>query len=179
MIPVSGTAGRFQYYANIVQRGNDMKQTVQMKAVQEKMKPGVITRDGFLGTETRNLVDILVEDDAAVKRMNLDHQTIANRMIELREAGLRGLGNFIHVEPHYDIRVDSVRGKLPCPFGDPGIFPKTNTTVRNLKLNREITYTDLNIHMIMAHGFYEGKGSAFRLDPDELVQMLDISMIEE
>jgi hypothetical protein len=156
-----------------------MKQTVQMKEVQEKMKPGIITRDGFLGTDTRNLIDILVKDDATVKRMNLDHQIIANRMIELREAGLRGLGNFIHVEPHYEIRVDSVRGKLPCPFGDPGIFPKTNTVVRNLKQKREITYTDLNIHMIIVHGFYEGKGSAFRLEPEELVRVLDIQAAKE
>ena len=152
-----------------------MKQTVQMKEIQEKMKPGVITRDGFLGTDTRNLLDILVEDDAAVKRMNLDHRIIANRMIELREAGMRGLGNFIRVEPHYEIRVDSVRGKLPCPFGDPGIFQKTNTTVRNLEKNSEITYTNLNIHMIMAHGFYEGRGSSFRLEPEDLVRILDIT----
>lgn len=140
------------------------------------MKPGIITRDGFLGTDARNLIDILVEDDALVKRMNLDHQSIAQRMIELRDAGLRGLGNFISVEPHYEIRVDSVRGKLPCPFGDPGVFPKTNTVVRNLENNREITYTDLNIHMIMAHGFYEGRGSPFRLEPDDLVHILDITV---
>lgn len=140
------------------------------------MKPGIITRDGFLGTDARNLIDILVEDDALVKRMNLDHQSIAQRMIELRDAGLRGLGNFISVEPHYEIRVDSVRGKLPCPFGDPGVFPKTNTVVRNLENNREITYTDLNIHMIMAHGFYEGRGSPFRLEPDDLVYILDITV---
>ncbi len=156
-----------------------MKQTVQMKQVQEKMKPGIITRDGFLGTDARNLIDILVEDDALVKRMNLDHQSIAQRMIELRDTGLRGLGDFISVEPHYEIRVDSVRGKLPCPFGDPGIFPKTNTIVRNLEKNREITYTDLNIHLIMAHGFYEGRGSPFRLEPDDLAQILDITFDKE
>jgi len=156
-----------------------MKQTVQMKQVQEKMKPGAIARDGFLGKDRRNLIDILVEDDAGVKRMNLDHQIIAQRMIELRNAGLRGLGDFISVEPHYEIRVDSVRGKLPCPFGDPGVFPKTNTIIRNLQKNREITYTDLNIHMIMAHGFYEGRGSPFRVEPADLVDILDITIVEQ
>jgi hypothetical protein len=28
----------------------------------------------------------------------------------LRDAGLRGLGEFINVEPHYEIRVDTIRG---------------------------------------------------------------------
>jgi len=147
-----------------------------MKKIQQMMMPGVITRDGFLGKDSRNLIDILVEDDEEVKRMNLTHQKIASRMIEMREAGMKGLGDFISVPPHFKVQVDSVRGKLPCPFGDPGIFPKTNTTVRNLKLEREITYTDLHIHMICSHGFYEGKGFAFRLEPKDLVKILEISI---
>jgi hypothetical protein len=156
-----------------------MKQTVQMDRIQEKMQPGVITRDGFLGNDRRKLIDILIEDDEAVKRMDLTHQQIANRMIELRDAGMRGLGEFINVEPHYEVRVVSVRGKLPCPFGDPGIFPKTNTTVHNTRLDREITFTDLHIHMIGSHGFYEGKGSPFRLEPKVLAELLDIEPVRE
>lgn len=152
-----------------------MKQTVQMNRIQEKMRPGVITRDGFLGTDTRKLVDILLEDEAEVRRGNLTHARLAQRMIELRDAGMAGLGDFISVEPHFEVRVDSVRGKLPCPFGDPGIFPKTNVTVRNLALGRELTYTDLHIHLIGSHGFYEGRGSEFRLDPADLVAVLEVS----
>lgn len=156
-----------------------MKQTVQMKLIQEKMKPGVITRDGFLGPDRRNLIDILIEDEETVKRLGLSHQQIAQRMLEFRNAGMSGLGEFISIEPHFEVRVDSVRGKLPCPFGDPGIFPKTNITVRNLEKNEDITYTDLHIHLIGSHGFYEGKGSVFRLDPKSLVDALEIIGEEE
>jgi hypothetical protein len=155
-----------------------MKQTVQLTKIQQKMKPGVITRDGFLGTDRRNLIDILIEDDETVKRMELSHGIIAQRMIDLRDAGFRGLGSFISVQPHYEVRVDSVRGKLPCPFGNPGVFPKTNTTVKNLKKGKEITYTDLHIHMIGSHGFYEGKGSPFRLEPKDLVEILEVEKEE-
>jgi hypothetical protein len=151
-----------------------MKQTVQLTKIQEKMRPGIITRDGFLGTDRRNLIDILVEDDATVKRMDLTHEIIARRMMDLRDAGYRGLGNFISVSPHFEVRVDSVRGKLPCPFGDPGIFPKTNTTVKNLNTGKTVTFTDLHIHMIGSHGFYEGKGSPFRLEPEELASVLEV-----
>ncbi len=156
-----------------------MKQTVQMDRIQEKMQPGILTRDGYLGTDRRKLIDILIEDDEAVKRLDLTHRRIAERMIELRDAGMRGLGELISVEPHYEVRVDSVRGKLPCPFGDPGIFPKTNITVRNLKLGRELTFTDMHIHLIGSHGFYEGKGSPFRLDPPVLVELLDVEPAAE
>jgi hypothetical protein len=151
-----------------------MKQTEQLKAAQEQMKPGRITLTGFLGEDARPLIDILAADDALVKRMDLTHQLIAERMIALREAGKRGLGDFIAVEPHFEVRVDSVRGRLPCPFDDPGLFPKTNITVRNLELQEELTFTDLGIHMIYVHGFYGGKSSSFRVDPDAAARILEI-----
>jgi hypothetical protein len=156
-----------------------MKQTVQMWEIQERMKPGVITRDGFLGKDRRNLIDILQEDDAEVKRRNLTHKQIAERMVQFREAGKMGLGEFISVPPHFEVRVDSVRGKLPCPFKHPGLIRKTNIMVRNLQSNREITYTDMHIHMIGEHGFYEGRGSSFRLDVKDIVETLEILPQEE
>jgi hypothetical protein len=155
-----------------------MKQTVQMRLIQEKMAPGVIVRDGFLGADARNLVDILTEDEGEVTRLGLVHQEIARRMIELRDGGTAGLGELIDVPPHFEVRVDSVRGRLPCPFGDPGIFPKTNTTVKNTLSGREVTYTDLHIHMIGSHGFYEGRGSPFRLEPRDLADVLEVRPAE-
>jgi hypothetical protein len=150
-----------------------MKQSKVYAVIQGKMAPGVITRDGFLGEDRRNLVDILTSDDGEARRLGYGHQDIARRMVELRDAGLSGLGEFLDVAPHFEVRVDSVRGKLPCPFGDPGIFQKTNTTVRNKRLSREVTYTDLHIHLIGSHGFYEGKGSLYRLEPAELAEVLE------
>jgi hypothetical protein len=146
-----------------------------MDRIQRQMQPGIITRDGFLGTESRRLADILEEDDAAVCRLGLTHGAIAERLRALREAGARGLGLPTPADPHFEVQVDSVRGVLPCPFLHAGVFPKTNVTVRNLRSGREITYTDLNIHMIEAHGFYEGQGAAFRLAPAALAEILELA----
>lgn len=150
-----------------------MKQTRKLDNVEREMRPGVITRDGFLGEDHRHLVDILEADAAEVRRLGLTHEQIAERMQELSEAGRRGLGEPIRVEPHFEVRVDGVRGKLPCPFHG-GIFPKTNTIVQNVNRDRRITYTDLNIHMVREHGFYEGKGSPFRVAPRDLAEVLEI-----
>ncbi len=151
-----------------------MKQTQQMKEIQERMRPGVITLGGFLGDDGRNLVDILEEDDAEVKRRGLTHQGIAARMSELRNAGKEGLGDLIDVPPHFEVSVDIARGKLPCPFGHRGLIRKTTVQVRNKATGREISYTDMNIHMIGEHGFYQGKGSAYRQEPGELADALEI-----
>ncbi len=92
---------------------------------------------------------------------------------------MRGLGDFITIEPHFEVRVDSVRGKLPSPFGGPGLIRKTLIIVRNLQLGREISYTDMHIHLIGKHGFYEGKGSRFRLEPKDLVNILEVQPQEQ
>lgn len=151
-----------------------MKQTPRMDQIQEQMRPGIITLVGFLGNDDRNLIDILESDDATVKRLGYTHQSIARRMRELRNKAVDGLGNFVDIPPHFKVRVDTVRGKLPCPFGDPGIHQKAVTVVKNTELNKEVTYTDLNIHMIEAHGFYQGRDSLYRQNPEELVEVLEV-----
>jgi len=151
-----------------------MKQTPQMKRAQANMAPGVLTLEGFLGRDQRHLVDIIIEDEAAVQRLDVTHEAIAARMKSLRDSGERGLGEFVTVEPGILVRVDSVRGKLPCPFEDPGLFEKTTTTVRNDNIGKEVSYSDLHIHLIGEHGFYEGKGFLFRLDPEVLVEVLQV-----
>ena len=136
------------------------------------MAPGVITLEGFLGSDKRNLIDILIEDNADVERLGYDHPDIAARMEELRNKGEKGLGEFISVDEIFEVKVESVRGKLPSPFGGPVLIPKVNTTVHNKELKREIVYSDLHIHMIKFHGFYEGRGCQFRLEPQDLVDIL-------
>ena len=151
-----------------------MKMNPELKLAQENMQPGVIALQGFLGDDKRDLSQIIDEDNQLVKSLETTHLKIAAQMKFMREQGEKGLGEFIEYGNHFQIRVDSVRGKMRCPFEDPGLIPKYNTTVKNLQLNREITYTDMNIHFIEVHGFYQGEGSLFRIAPDELVEILEI-----
>ncbi|MBN2050191.1 MAG: hypothetical protein JW760_07075 [Spirochaetales bacterium] len=151
-----------------------MKQSPQMQRIQQNMRPGVITLEGFLGKDERNLSDILEEDNATVQRLGLSHESIARRMEELKDQGAAGLGEFIEVPPHFEVKVESVRGKLPCPFEHPGIYPKTNITCNNLRTGKSLLYTDMHIHLIGSHGFYEGKGSLYRLEPEDLADILEV-----
>lgn len=156
-----------------------MKQSPQLKQIQENMRPGVLTLNGFLGTDGRDLVEILETDAAEVRRLKTTHRAISDRMALLRDRGKEGLGEFIDVDPNFEVRVDSVRGGIPSPFGDRGLIPKTNTTVRNTRLGREIVFTDVNIHLIGEHGFYEGRGSLFRVEPEDLVEVLEVPAEEQ
>jgi hypothetical protein len=150
-----------------------MKETLQTRKIREDMRPGKLSLPGFLGGES-DLMRRLDEDNEAVKQLNLTHARMAARMRELRDAGAAGLGEFVSLLPHFEVRVDTVRGRIPCPFGERGLYPKTNITVRNLASGREMSFTDLHIHLIGVHGFYEGRGTPFRLEPGDLVAILEV-----
>ena len=153
-----------------------MKQTIQMSEAQERMKPGVITRDGFLGTDRRNLIDILQAQDAEVKRLGLTHQRIAERLREFREAGKEGLGDTVDVAPNFQVSVDIARGKLSCPFGHRGLIRKTVIRIRNTRIDRELTCTDMSIHLMEEHGFYQGEGSPYHLEPRDIAEVLELGV---
>lgn len=155
-----------------------MKESPKMQQIQNNMRPGAISLRGFLGNDTRSLTEILDSDQAEVARLGLTHQDIAERMQHFRDAGMAGLGEFCDVDGHFEVRVDSVRGKLPCPFEHAGVYRKTNITVRNKALDKVIRFTDFHIHLINQHGFYEGKGSDFRLEPAQLKEILEVTPAE-
>jgi hypothetical protein len=67
---------------------------------------------------------------------------------------------------------------VPCPFGEPGLHPKMMTLIINRSTKKEIRYTQLGLHMIRKHGFFGGRGSAFRLEPKSLVENLEIVAVK-
>lgn len=149
-----------------------MDAKIDMEKVRKDMAPGVISACGFIGSDSREPADIIRDDAAEMKRLGIDHTRLALRMAELRDAGAPGLGTAVKASQDLEVRVESDRGCISCPFGHEGIFAKTNITVRNMKTGRDVTFTDLNIHMMKDHGFCEGRGSVYRQEPSVLVKVL-------
>lgn len=153
-----------------------MKQSPEYDIIESRLGPGKTSRDGFLGQDTRHLAEIINDDDLAVKRLDLTHGAIAARMRFFRDAAEAGLGGVVDVAPHFTVSSDSVRGRIPCPFRHKGgSFAKNTIIVNNVALNRQVIYTDLTIHLIEEHGFYQGRGAFFRNDPATLAEVLEVS----
>lgn len=151
-----------------------MKESPNWARIQERMQPGRLTLDGMLGSDTRPLPEIIEADDVAVKRLGVSHQAVAQRLRELQEAARARLGDEFVAERVYTLRAEESRGILVCPFGHVGRYLKCVTFLKHLPTGREIRWTDLGIHMIESHGFYEGRGSPFRLEPEEVVKLLGL-----
>ena len=151
-----------------------MKQTPQEKKIYENFKPGKITKEGFLGHDIRHIHAIIEEDMHTLARLGVSKEQIADRLQYFIEEGKKGLETVVDLGD-FTTQVIWRRGMLPSPFGDPKrLHHKIVATVFNKKLNKELRYTQLNVHMIRDHGFFEGKGSVFRLEPEETVEILEI-----
>ena len=155
-----------------------MKQSPELDAVQERMRPGELTLTGFLGEDTRKLVDILQADEEAVHSRGVSHTQIAGRLKELTEAGRDIMEREVLVEDRFAVRVRDDRGLIPSPWGD-GLFQKGDVEMTDRRGGRHFRWNELTLHMVRAHGFYSGRGSSYRLDPADLVDTLGLAPDEE
>lgn len=151
-----------------------MKQTPELDRIQARMRPGVLTMKGFLGTDPRPLADILAEDDAVVRAAGVTHAQIADRLEAITKAGTDLMEAETIVENRFRVVVRDDRGLLPSPFGD-GRFSKGDTEVTDPVTGRTFRWNGLTLHLIRHHGFYNGKGSDYRLDPAVLIEVFGIA----
>jgi hypothetical protein len=149
-----------------------MKETPQEKRIHNNMKAGVMSANGFLGDDRRHYHEIIETDMAVLSKLGVTQQEVAQRMMALTDAAFESYMGSVEVEDHLIVEYTSFRGKLTCPFAHPGGFRKGSITLHNTRNGITLRWTPLNIHMIEAHGFFEGLGSQHRLDPTILVQAL-------
>lgn len=147
-------------------------QSPALDEVEAKMRPTPDYLHGYLGHDPRKLIQILAADRARVSGLGLSDEIIADRLSFIAEQAKKGLGQTVLVEHRYIVQVSVARGKLPCPWGHPGLFPKTHFDLRRADTDGCLAWTDLSVHMIREHGFYQGEGSPYRLDPEQIRRVL-------
>ncbi|MBN1153374.1 hypothetical protein JXB12_00485 [candidate division KSB1 bacterium] len=150
-----------------------MKLTPKEQIIEKNFKLGAITKDGFMGDDVRHVHDIIQHDAMTLEKLGISSGELAARMQFFIDLGKEAIENIVDWN-EYTIQVIWSRGMLPCPFGEPRLHHKIFIELRNNKLNKSIRYTQLNVHLIREHGFFEGKGSPFRLEPEELVEVLSL-----
>ncbi len=152
-----------------------MKETPEeLELKRANFLPGKITREGFLGTDTRHIHDIVAADRKYLSGTGVTCQQIAARMQFFIDEGKKGLDSEVEVED-YIVKLQWARGMLPCPFNDKTMHYKIFVALTNKKLNKTISFSQLNVHLIREHCFFLGKGNSFRLDPAELIMFLGLN----
>jgi hypothetical protein len=157
-----------------------MKDSPYEQMIAERLKPGVLVRDGFLGTDPRCLSEILTADDAVVRRMGATHARVAASLARVLDAAVGGLGTPVALDEEGGLTAtyDGVRGNIPCPWGDGRMLPKGEVLVEDDSGRPLLRFTALSVHLVAAHGFYEGLGSRYRVDPEQAILLFGLETEE-
>lgn len=149
-----------------------IKQNPVLDRVEETMH-GIGTLGTFMGWDSRKLIEIITDDQDMVCSLGLSHEAIARRLEEITRIAKKEFGDTVTIEDRYEVMADEARGVIPCPWQHPnGLFRKSHIETKDLKSGKRLIWTDLSIHLIRAHGFYQGKGSPYRLEPKVIKDVL-------
>ena len=150
-----------------------MKQSPRDKKLEEVLRSTRLVAGGFMGTDPRHPVEVIEHDMLQMEHLGVTTHHLAERMRELTDLAKPRLGNWIEdASGKLRVKSEDYKGILVCPWPHPGTFDKRITIVERLQTQMQISWTDLNIHMIEEHGFFEGKGAFFRIEPVEIVNIL-------
>ncbi len=132
--------------------------------LEKTMRPGQLSRAGFLGKDER-LLDVLAADNQfVVEQMRLTHQELARHLNVLAAIGKNEKGEFKYQGRRFKVALVAFRGFQDSPFDD-GTRSNTNATATNLDNGKTLTFSLLVPMMVERYGFYEGKGTPYRVDP--------------
>ena len=148
-----------------------MKRPPKFDELEKLLQSSRLVADGFLGRDKRPLREIIETDLAELEKLGFTAKQTANRMQQLSNAAKTMLANPIRLGG-LAVTYEDYKGTIVCPWPHPGRFAKAITTVQQIDTGKTIKWSDLNIHMIAEHSFFEGIGSTFRIEPSELIKII-------
>jgi hypothetical protein len=150
-----------------------MKQGPNLKRIEDNMRSGPLAAHQFLGTDTRTLADVILHDQLLLEPLGLTNKDISERMRYFTDKLLDKPGPMV-VDKKFRAEREEHKGGILCPFADNVQASKSITKVTNMRSGKTVMWSDLNIHLIDEHGFFEGHGAPFRVDPAEFAEVLEI-----
>lgn len=150
-----------------------MKQTPELDRIQARMQPGVMTLKGFLGNDDRKLSDIIAHDALSLAKVKMTNGLVADTLEKLTEKARDIMEIEKIIDGRYKITVRDDRGLIPSPWGD-GLFGKGDSELIDMITGLRFRWNGLTIHMIRNHGFYNGRGSDYRIEPELFQKIVDL-----
>jgi len=149
-----------------------MKNIPETERLDNILRSSRIVAGGFMGQDNRSVEQITQADIRNVEQLGYSISQVAERMRQITDIAKKALGVTVQIDDKITACVDEAKGKIVCPWPHPASFDKRLTTINNLDSDEQITWSDLNIHLIGEHGFFEGLGSSMRLDPEKLIKLI-------
>jgi hypothetical protein len=134
--------------------------------------PSAFSAEGFMGYDTRSLKEIITDDAAQINELGSSISSIVQALRALYDTAEKALETPVQISPsitaiHYD-----TRGTIPSPIPGDGTYSKGETHITDTTNGMTIVVTPLSLHLIEAFGFFQGKGSPYRVEPDRAITII-------
>lgn len=126
-----------------------------------------VYEDVFLGPKD-SLIETLVRDNDIVLAMGLTHQQLAD-FLELFRLDRSSEGKVDYNERSFEDRKIGWRVGSRSPFGD-GAYTNIDHLLTCLNNGEKLRFSGLLPSLIRNYGFYEGRGTPYRVDPRDLAE---------
>ena len=152
--------------------------------LEKDMRPGAEfpfgSNAGFLGPEEKLLEVLAADNQYVVDELGLTHQELAKHLHAMGTIGLWKQTEeveFTYRGRRFKVKAGPTSGTQPSPFRD-GTNSGNNVTVHNLDNGKKLEYALLVPYMIERYGFYEGKGTSYRVEPKQVVELFDFLKVK-
>jgi hypothetical protein len=130
--------------------------------------------DGFMGSDQRPLDEIIADDERTIEQTAFSRDALAAALETAYMKTRNALGAVVAIAPDVTGTFEESRGRIPCPFRGCGVFEKGEAIISSSEAPVPLIITSLGIHLIKNHGFFQGRGSRFRIDPVEAAKILGV-----
>jgi hypothetical protein len=152
-----------------------MKRSLFEKELMTSLGPSLFSGSGFMGRDTRSLEEIVAEDLAFLKRKGVAKERLLAALEEAYDKAKSAFGATVEIRPGVTAVFHESMGRVPSPFPGEGVFEKGEAVVTEHKTGARLIITQLSLHLVEKHGFFQGAGSRYRIDPDRAIDMLGLA----
>ena len=165
----------------------------EFATIEQRMYPGKSSDSGFL-QQGEKLEEVMEVDQKYLQSVSITYEQIADRLETIvgkyyrcqylhSQKNLDDVDSPAHmVEEKYMIGHWTYNGAQTCPFQNEELdkayhgfdYGDTDITIRNINTGRSIVFNTLLLHMIRQHNFFESPKSSHRLEPGQVIELLEI-----
>jgi len=151
-----------------------MKLTPQDRRLIHNLAPSKFSKDGFLGSDTRSLEEIIADDFHALKKAGVPKESLVKALKDAYQRAKDAFGAEIEIKKNVKAIFHESMGRIPSPFCKDGLFEKGEAVVTDTVNNISLIITTLGINLIEKHDFFQGRGCRFRIDPLDAVKIFKL-----
>lgn len=151
-----------------------MKRTPEEDRLVRNLSASRFSAEGFLGTDERPVDEIIAADARTLEEAGVTQDQVHKALADAYEKARSVFGAEVEVARNVTAVYHESMGRIPSPFVGDGVFEKGEADLEDQQTGDHLVVTRLGLALVEKHGFFEGRGSRYRIEPTTVVRMFGL-----